>query len=62
MIAVVLAASAATLAGPVGRLTVAMPLVLLAPGYLVERILPAPRPPLLARLAVWIGLSLGAVA
>ena len=62
LIAVVLAAAAAALAGPVGRLSVAMTLVLFAPGYLAERHLPTPRLPLLTRLTVWIGLSLGAVA
>lgn len=48
------------LAGPAGRLPVAMALLILAPGYLVERALPGPRPAPLARLALWsaLGLSL----
>ncbi len=62
LIAVVLAAVVATLAGPTGRMTVALPLMLFAPGYLVERHLTAARLPILARLAVWLGLSLGVIA
>lgn len=60
--AAALVGAAAALAGPAGRLAAAMALVLVAPGYLLERALPAPRPPLVARAAVWLGLSLAAVA
>ncbi|RRR69358.1 MAG: hypothetical protein EI684_15840, partial [Candidatus Viridilinea halotolerans] len=40
------------------RFVVLFFLLLCVPGYLVERILPSPRPPLLARSAIWIALSL----
>ncbi|HMQ32892.1 MAG TPA: hypothetical protein PKD53_19330 [Chloroflexaceae bacterium] len=62
LLAVALAAAAAALAAPAGRLAVAMALLLFAPGYLLERALPGPRPHAVARLAVWVALSLSAVA
>jgi len=40
---------------------VVLALLLFAPGYLIERALPAPRHPALLRAALWVGLSLSAV-
>jgi hypothetical protein len=50
-------------AGPPGRLVVVLPLLLFAPGYLIERSLRLP-PPTTAflRPALWLGLSLSSVA
>jgi hypothetical protein len=51
------------LAGPAGRLAVVLPLLLLAPGYLVTRALRAHLPDGPApQLALWIGLSLSVIA
>lgn len=44
-----------------GRLIVTTALLLFAPGYLIERRLAAPRLPLLARLVLWLGLSLSII-
>lgn len=60
LLAVALGVIPAVLTAPAGRLTVAMALVLLAPGYLIERRL-APPLPLLARLSLWLALSLSLV-
>ncbi|PDW03902.1 hypothetical protein [Candidatus Viridilinea mediisalina] len=46
------------LADPSLRLIFLCLLLLFVPGYLVERLLPATRPPLLVRSAVWLALSL----
>lgn len=54
--------AAAALLSPAGRLAAAMALVLLAPGYLLERALPGPRPPMVARTSLWVALSLSVVA
>lgn len=51
-------AAALWAAGPPGRLLGTMALVVLAPGYLLERALPGPRPHPLARFALWAGLGL----
>lgn len=61
LVAAALAAAAAAVAAPAGRLAVAVALLLFAPGYLLERALPGPRPPTVARLAVWLALSLSVV-
>jgi hypothetical protein len=53
---------AAWLAGPAVRLPLAMALLGLGPGYLLERALFPARPHLLIRLALWVGLSLSLVA
>ena len=50
------------LVDPAGRLLVVLLLLLFAPGYLIERLLPPPYPPLLTRAAVWIGLSFSLIA
>jgi hypothetical protein len=61
LLAVTLAALVA-LADASGRMVVMLALLLLAPGYLAERALPAPHLPLLARVTVWVALSLSATA
>lgn len=53
---------AAWIAGPAPRFGVAFALLLIAPGYLIERRIGATRPPLLVRLMLWIGLSASVVA
>lgn len=53
---------AALLAGPAARLPALMIILLVAPGYLVERALPPPGPHPLERLALWVGLSLALIA
>jgi len=60
LLAVALGVIPASLAAPAGRLGVAMALVLLAPGYLIERRL-APSQPALVRLSLWLALSLSLV-
>ncbi len=60
LLAVALGVIPAALVAPAGRLGVAMALVLLAPGYLIERRL-APSQPVLARLSLWLALSLSLV-
>ncbi|MBX0327763.1 hypothetical protein K2Z83_08745 [Oscillochloris sp. ZM17-4] len=62
LLAVVLCAGAVALVGPLGRLAIGMPLLLLAPGYLVERAAPTSRMPALSRLTIWMSLSLSLVA
>lgn len=62
LVAIALAAGAAALAGPAGRLAVAMALVLVGPGYLLERALPGPAAPLAARMALWLSLSFSSIA
>jgi hypothetical protein len=54
---VLAAAVALVLTGPVGRFVVYTPLLLLGPGYLLER-WARPGVPALARPALWLGLSL----
>lgn len=61
LLAALACAAALWLAGPAARLLPAMALVVLAPGFLVERLLPGPQPHPLARFALWIGLGLGLV-
>lgn len=46
---------------PAGRVLLATGLWLIAPGYLLERSLPGPRPPWLLRVALWTGISLSIV-
>jgi hypothetical protein len=58
LLAGVFCAAALWAAGPAGRLPAAMALLVLAPGYLVERALPGPRAHPLARFALWVGLGL----
>jgi hypothetical protein len=58
LLACLFVAAALWAAGGAARLPVAMALATLAPGYLVERLLPRPRPHPLARLALWTGLGL----
>ncbi|WP_322512579.1 hypothetical protein [Chloroflexus sp.] len=53
---IALAALAALL--PAGRVLLATGLWLIAPGYLLERWLPGPRPHWLLRIALWLGISL----
>lgn len=60
LLAVTLTAALVALADASGRMVVMLALLLLAPGYLAERALPAPHPPLLARIAIWIALSFSA--
>ncbi|MGQ9927411.1 MAG: hypothetical protein ACUVS4_11125 [Chloroflexaceae bacterium] len=60
LLAVTLGVIPASLVAPVGRLGVAMALVLLAPGYLIERRL-TPSQPALVRLSLWLALSLSLV-
>lgn len=43
---------------PAGRVLLATGLWLIAPGYLLERWLPGPRPHWLLRIALWLGISL----
>ncbi|MCS6888915.1 MAG: hypothetical protein NZQ09_11975 [Chloroflexus sp.] len=43
---------------PAGRVLLATGLWLIAPGYLLERRLPGPRPHWLLRIALWLGISL----
>lgn len=62
LIAALLCAAALWAAGPAPRMIVALVLLLGAPGYLIERALAGPRPAPLMRLALWVGLSLSAVA
>jgi hypothetical protein len=69
LLAAIICAAAAWAAGPAGRLPLAMALIGLAPGYLLERLLPGshdeakplcPHP--LVRLALWLAFSLSLVA
>jgi hypothetical protein len=53
---------AAWIAGPAPRFCVALLLLMVAPGYLIERSIGGPRPALLVRSALWVGLSLSAIA
>ncbi|MFN3372733.1 MAG: hypothetical protein ACK44M_04085 [Chloroflexus sp.] len=46
---------------PVGRVLLATGVWLIAPGYLLERSLPGPRPPWLLRVALWAGIGLSIV-
>lgn len=53
----------AWVAGPVGRFLVVLPLLLFAPGYLLEQALALPLPSLVGlRPALWLALSLSLVA
>ncbi len=50
-------------AGTTGRFVLVLALLLLAPGYLIERFFPSPAPlPLSVRPAIWLGLSISVVA
>ncbi|NNJ09844.1 hypothetical protein EKD04_005850 [Chloroflexales bacterium ZM16-3] len=62
LLAGLLCAGAAALTNPLGRLCIIIPLLLIAPGYLVERAAPTSRLPALVRLALWMSLSLSLVA
>lgn len=62
LLAAAFCAAAAWVAGPAARMAVAMALLLLVPGYLIERALPAPRYHLLIRVALWVALSFSAIA
>jgi hypothetical protein len=63
VILAVAAAGVAWLAGPAGRLLVALPLLLFGPGLLIERALaPFARLPWPARPTLWLGLSLSTIA
>jgi hypothetical protein len=63
IILTVAGAGVAWLFGPPGRMLVVLPLLLLGPGLLLERALLASVPlPAFARPALWLGLSLSAVA
>ncbi len=62
LLAALICATAAWMAGPAARLPVAMALLGLAPGYLLERALPGPPPHPLARFALWIACSFSLVA
>ena len=61
-LATLVCADALALTGPVGRLCLAIPLLLFAPGYLLERASPTARLPALPRLSLWMGLSLSLIA
>ncbi|HEU5103396.1 MAG TPA: hypothetical protein VFU22_30455, partial [Roseiflexaceae bacterium] len=63
LILAIVVAGLAWLYGPSGRLPVVFSLLLFGPGFLIERALvsPANLPPIV-RPALWIGLSLSAVA
>ncbi|EFO81242.1 hypothetical protein OSCT_0903 [Oscillochloris trichoides DG-6] len=58
LLAVLLCAGVLGLMGPLGRMVLMFPLLLLAPGYLIERRSASRDLPLLPRLTLWIGLSL----
>ncbi len=60
LLAILLGVIPIALVAPAGRLAVAMALLLLAPGYLIERRL-APPQPVLIRLSLWLALSLSLV-
>ncbi len=62
LLAGVFCASAMAMVDPVGRLCLTMPLLLIAPGYLVERAAPTAKLPGLPRLTLWMGLSLSLIA
>ncbi|MEI7771358.1 MAG: hypothetical protein WCI67_15315 [Chloroflexales bacterium] len=62
LLAGLICAAAAALVAPVGRLWLTVPLLLIAPGYLVERAAPTAQLPALPRLTLWMGLSLSLVA
>ena len=62
LLAALVCAGAAWLAGPPARLPLVLALLGLAPGYLLERSLPRPRAHPLARFALWVGGSLSLVA
>ena len=62
LLAALVCAGAAWLAGPPARLSLVLALLGLAPGYLLERSLPRPRSHPLARFALWVGASLSLVA
>jgi hypothetical protein len=47
---------------PVGRLALTLPLLLIGPGYLIERAVFAHRLHISARLAIWMGLSISLTA
>jgi hypothetical protein len=49
------------LTGPFGRLMVVFLLLIVTPGYLIERILPGDQRALLLRFALWFGLSLSLI-
>jgi hypothetical protein len=55
-------AAGALLLGPAGRIWVVLPLLLFAPGFLLDRAFPAlAGPPPFARPAIWLGLSLSLI-
>ncbi len=58
LLAVLFSAGALGIMGPLGRMVLVLPLLLLAPGYLIERRSVTRALPLLPRLTLWIGLSL----
>src|SRR5262245_25527384 len=63
LIVAICCAAVAWLAGPAGRLLVVLPLLLFGPGYLLDRAFPpASLPTLALRPALWLGLSLSAIA
>ncbi len=63
MILAIVGAGVAWLSGPPGRMLVVLPLLLFAPGFLLERaLLPSAHLPTFARPTLWLGLSLSAVA
>src|SRR6266508_5875555 len=63
VILAIVGAGVAWLSGPPGRMLVVRPLLLFAPGFLLERaLLPSAHLPTFARPTLWLGLSLSAVA
>jgi hypothetical protein len=63
IVATLICAAVALFAGPTGRLLVALPLLLLAPGFLIARVLRLPLPlPLFTAPPLWVGLSLSSLA
>src|SRR6266545_6953430 len=63
MILAIVGAGVAWLSGPPGRMLVVLPLLLFAPGFLLERaLLPSTHLPAFVRPTLWLGLSLSAVA
>lgn len=62
LLAGLLCAAVVAVAAPAGRLALTLPLLLVGPGYLVERAIFADRLHISARLAIWMGLSISLVA
>ncbi len=62
LLVALICAGTVALANPMGRLALAMPLLLIAPGYLLERMSPTAQIPILSRCTLWMSLSLSMIA